>query len=283
MYRHERSRLSGQLKRLRIAAGVSGNALAKRLGWAQSKVSRIENAKQLPTDTDVRAWAQALSASPETVGELLGMLRGAVVEYVTHHEHYRGLGSAANVQLDVQALEASATRIGEFQPAAIPGMLQTAEYASHLLRLPCGPAAWGADEADIDRTVALRMERQQALYSPAKRFELVVLEAALHTRVVPAPALAGQLDRLLAISGLPNLAFGVIPFTADVPVYPFTGFAIFDTDLVVIEGVVGEQRLSDPDQVTAYDKFLRQLLDAAAQGEQAVRVIQRALASLSDL
>jgi len=284
-YLREWTRLAGQLKTLREAAGLSGNRLAKQLGWAQSKVSRIENAKQLPTEEDVRLWAQGVEASSSTVEELLGILHSAVVEYTTHQRHYRAVGGAANQQMDVLALEARVTRIGEFQPAMIPGLLQTAEYAAHVLRLPCGPSAWGADEAEIERMVATRMERQQqALYRPSKRVQMVVLEGALLTRIVPAAVLAGQLDRLLAILALPAVEFGVIPFTADVPVYPIGSFAIFDADLVVTESLVGEQQISDPEQVASYDRFLAEFMGAAARREQAAQVVQRALAALrSDL
>lgn len=281
-YLRERKRLAARLKDLRKAADVSGNALAKRLGWAQSKISRIENAKQLPTDDDIRAWAQAVGASSQTLGELLGVRREAAITYATHAGDYRALGGAAAKQLDVLALEASATRIGEFQPAMIPGLLQTAAYAEHVLRLPCGPTAWGADAADIAQAVANRMRRQQAvLYASGKRIEMVVLEAALHTRIAPPPVLEGQLDRLLAVLGLPALRLGVVPFTADVPIYPFSGFALFD-DLAVLESVDGELRAAAPEQVAVYDRALKQLLDVAAKGDAAAAVIQRALTALRE-
>jgi transcriptional regulator with XRE-family HTH domain len=280
-YAREQSRLAGQLKRIREDTGLSGNAFAKKIGWQQSKVSRIENAKQLPTDEDVRQWTKAAGVPASKVKELLGVLHGAVVEYVTHQRHYHAVGGAANQQMDVLALEARVTRIGEFQPAMIPGLLQTAEYAAHVLGMPCGPAMWGADQAEIDRMVATRMERQQqALYRPGKRIEMVVLEAALRSRIVPPPVLAGQLDRLIAVSTLPTVEFGVIPFSVEVPVYPISGFAIFDTDLVVVESLVGEQQITDPQQIASYDGFLKQLLTAAAHREQLAEVIQQALAAI---
>jgi transcriptional regulator with XRE-family HTH domain len=282
-YLREWTRLAGQLKGLREAAGLSGNRLARLVGWAQSKVSRIETAKQLPTEEDIRLWAQATGAAPATVRELLGVRRDAIIEADTHQQHYRVAGSAASKQRDVLALEASSTRIGEFQPAMIPGLLQTAEYAEHLLRLPCGPGAWGADDAEIARMTATRMERQQqTLYRPGKHVQMVVLEGALLTRLVPPAVLAGQLDRLIAVTSLPAVEFGVIPFSADVPVYPIGSFAIFDTRLVVAESLIGELHISDPEQIASYDRFLALLLDVAARRDEAVQLIQRALTTLRD-
>jgi hypothetical protein len=92
--------------------------------------------------------------------------------------------------------------------------------------------------------------------------------------------LAGQLDRLIAVTGLPTLELGVIPFDSDVPVMPLTSFMIYDTDLVVIEGLTGEQRLSDPDEVDAYDRLFEALRGAARHGESATAIIQRALTDL---
>jgi hypothetical protein len=92
--------------------------------------------------------------------------------------------------------------------------------------------------------------------------------------------LAGQLDRLIAVAGLPTLELGVIPFDADVPVMPLTSFMIYDTDLVVIEGLTGEQRLSDPDEVGAYDRLFEALRGAARHDESATAIIQRALTDL---
>jgi hypothetical protein len=106
--------------------------------------------------------------------------------------------------------------------------------------LACGPLSYGQDENEIDRMVAERMQRQQVLISPAKRVQVVMLEGALRARVVSVPTLVGQLDRLLAVIGLPTLELGIISFEAAVPVFPLSGFRLYD-DLVIVESIVGEQ------------------------------------------
>lgn len=53
--------------------------------------------------------------------------------------------------------------------------------------------------------VAKRLQRQQVLYQHGKQVTVVMLEGALRARVVSAPTLAGQLDRLMAVSGLASL------------------------------------------------------------------------------
>ncbi|MCA1672702.1 MAG: helix-turn-helix domain-containing protein, partial [Actinobacteria bacterium] len=60
-----RAQFGRRLRVLREDARLTGKDLADRLGWAQSKVSRLENGKQTATVEDVEAWAQAVRATAE--------------------------------------------------------------------------------------------------------------------------------------------------------------------------------------------------------------------------
>ncbi|MGH4015952.1 MAG: helix-turn-helix domain-containing protein [Pseudonocardiaceae bacterium] len=57
-----RAQFGRRLRVLREESRLTGKDLAARLGWAQSKVSRLENGKQTATLGDVEAWAQAVRA-----------------------------------------------------------------------------------------------------------------------------------------------------------------------------------------------------------------------------
>ncbi len=277
------SRLAAQLRALREDAGLTGTSLAQHVGWGQSKVSKIETGRQLPTEDDIRQWCRAVGAPAAKLDELLASLGHAKVEFATWRDEYRAAGSAAARQADILALEARATRIGEFQPAFIPGLLQTAQYARELLvawAVDAAQGALGIGEADIDGLVAARMQRQQLLYQPGKQVQIVVLEAALYSRVCSPETLAGQLDRLIAVASLPNVEFGIISFTASLPVFPICSFAIFDTELVWVETLTGEQQVNEPDQIALYDRFFTLLRDHAARGPDAVAIIHRALGEL---
>jgi transcriptional regulator with XRE-family HTH domain len=277
-YQRERKRLAEALKALRVSSGLSGARLAEMLGWQQSKVSKIETRKQLPSEDDIGTWTTATGAAPGTLDDLLTMLRGARIEYAAWKDSYRESG-ADGVQADILELEAQTTRIAEFQPAAISGLLQTAEYAREFLHLPCGPLSYGRDEDEIDRMVAKRMQRQQVLYQPGKQVQIVMLEGALRVRAVSVPTLAGQLDRLMAVAGLSSLELGIIPFETAVPVWPLSGFRLYD-DLVIVEHINGEPQFSDADEVARYEKYLELLREAASTGRDAVQVIRRSLEEL---
>jgi hypothetical protein len=166
------------------------------------------------------------------------------VEYAAWKDAYRESG-AGGVQASIVELETQETRIAEFQPGMISGLLQTSEYAREFLHLACGPLSYGQDEDEIDQMVANRMQRQQVLYQPAKRVQVIMLEGALRARVVSVPTLIGQLDRLLAVIGLPTLELGIIPFEAAVPVFPLSGFRLYG-DLVIVESIVGSSSSPRP-------------------------------------
>ena len=279
-YQRERRRLAEALKSLRAAAGLTGAQLAEQTGWQQSKVSKIETLKQLPDEDDIRAWSVATGGSGEAVEQMLATLRSARAEFAAWKDAYR-LSGAGGVQEDILALEARSTRIAEFQPAFMSGLLQTADYAREVLRLPCGPLTFGNDETDIERAVTARMQRQQTLYDTSKHVQIVMLEGALMSRVVAVPVLTAQLIRLIDLAGLPTLKLSIIPFSASLQVWPLSGFRLYD-DLVIVESLLGEQQLSEPEDVSRYEKYLELLQETASTGPDAVTIIRRALASISD-
>jgi transcriptional regulator with XRE-family HTH domain len=279
-YQRERRRLSETLRRLRKEAGISGNQLAKQLRWPQSKVSKIETAKQLPTEDDIRLWIDGIGAPAEAVEELLLLLKQARAEYATWREHFIAAGGAAGKQASVLALEAQAKRIGEFQPAVVPGLVQTAEYARELMTLASGPKTFEVDEAEIADMVRVRMDRQRIIYRQDKEIQLVMLDGALRSLVCKPRTLAGQLDRLMAVIGYPSLELGIVPFEQALPLSPVGGFVIYDRSLVVVESLTGEQQISDIEQTEAYDRFFQQWREAAAYGDEAGALLRRALDEL---
>jgi transcriptional regulator with XRE-family HTH domain len=259
---------------MREATGMTGVAFAQRLGWHQTRLSKIETGRQFPTTDDIAAWAHAAGAEP---GALLDQRERARAEHQSWAEQYRRAGSAAAKQASIGGRYESAAHVAKFQPVMIPSQIQTYQYAAELLRAPSGPGAFGASEDDIERMAEARMARQQVLYKPGKRIEVVILEAALRTRLVSPAAMAGQLDRMLALTGLTALDLGIIPAATIVPVYPTSGFVIFDSDVVVVETLGGEDEINDSDEVTKYVEWFGLLYRAAVHGREAAGLIRAVL------
>ncbi len=107
---------------MRRVAGLTGDQLATRLGWTRTKVPKLENGRQMPSEADIVAWAEACGQAA-TAGELLRLLSQA---QAVHREWRHKLrdGQAA-LQAEFDALVRGASRIRDFQIMLIPGLLQT--------------------------------------------------------------------------------------------------------------------------------------------------------------
>jgi len=274
-YEREREALGARLRDLRRRTGLNGVAFADLLGWAQSKVSRLELGRQTATESDVTAWVQATGAPAGLADELLTLLRSIEAEYVTWKRDLRvGVRSK---QRAFAGLEARVSRIRGVETCVVPGLLQTAEYARY--RIAEMPALHAVPE-DVDQAVAMRMQRQQVIYDPTKTFHFLLLEPVLHNRLCPDEVLAGQLDRLLAASHLANLTLGIVPLTARLPFAPLNGWWIFDDGLVTFETVAAEVHLRDPAEIELYVNAFEQLAGVALHDGGARRVIDRVASDL---
>jgi hypothetical protein len=212
------------------------------------------------------------------------MLAEARSEFAAFRAAFSKYG-AARYQEEVAAIEAQSTRIGEFQIAMIPAILQTVDYAREIMSLASAPGALGASADDIEAMIGVRLRRQEALYDPGKRIQVVLGEAALRTLVVTPATLAGQLDKLLAVMQLPSVELGVISFSQRMPVFPFVSFSVRDDDLIVVEGLTGEQKFTagmSADQVTSYLRFFDLLREAASTGDEARRLVTLAARDLRE-
>ncbi len=122
-------------------------------------------------------------------------------------------------------LETEAVRFRSFQPLVIHGLLQTEDYARSVLR--AAPTAGPAQE--IDRLVALRMERQGVLTRPDPPDLWIVLgEGVLRTRVGDDAVMRAQLRHLADIAERPNVTLQVVPFTNAAHVQPISPFTILE-------------------------------------------------------
>lgn len=257
---------------------MSGTALATQLGWAQSKVSRIETGKQPPTDEDLAQWCSAVGAGDDVRDQLLAELHHVQSEYATLRRQLRD-GMRAK-QADFLELEQSARTIRVFEPVIIPGLLQTGEYARH--RLMESVTRFGADIGDLPGTVRERLRRQEILYEDGRHIQFLITESTLRYRLAPAPVMRGQLDRLLTLSGLDTIELRVIPFATTLATAPLHGFWIFDDQLVQAETFMAEIVLREPQQIQAYTGLFDEFWAAGVAGTAATDLITAVAGELRD-
>lgn len=260
--------LGGKLRELRRSARLTGRQLAERLSWPPSKVSKLETGKQTPSDSDITAWAGATGADPLDATALLAMLH--TLES-THAEWQRLLrGGVHHHQGTWSGMESKTDRLRVFEPAFVPGLLQTAGYARH--RLAQAITVFGLTN-DIDDAVMARMARQDVLYDPRKRFHFVITEAVLRYRLCPAKVMLAQLDRLVAASSLPNVRLGIIGFDTAYVIAPGHGFWIFDEEKVLVEIFSAELTLAQPQEIELHAKVFGAMAAVASYGGDARAII----------
>ncbi len=263
--------LAERLRGLREAAGLTGDQLAKRLGWTRTKVPKIENGHQMPSRADVVDWVRACGQPDGTADELLSMLaEGQIIHRQWRHELRRG-HAAVQENWDRMVREAAIFRCVEI--LVIPGWLQTPEYARY--RALDAVANYGAAKDGVAAAVTARMRRQQVLYDSGRAFEFVITEAALRIGAAPVPVMIGQLDRLNVLSQLPNITLGIIPLGVTLPLLPQNGFTIID-DRVIVETHAAEIVVTDT-EAQAYSRFADTLMAEALTGDHVGRLCMSAV------
>lgn len=269
-----RARLGARLRELRAVRFRSGSALARELDWQQTKVSRLERGATLPTGAELERWVEVTGADDAALAELTDLLAQARLEYRSWGDAWQTPGGIAATQDEIAEFDARATKIWEYQPAMVPGIVQTPAYAREVLTVAGGPRLLGAADAAIESRIAAQLRRQQVLYTPGKTVQLVMGEGALRTQFGERSTLVGQLDRLIALAALANVEIGVLRFDTPSPVLPLAGFAINDRAIVWVETLTGEQRIDDPVEVAAYVAAFEAALAAAVRGDDAVELIR---------
>lgn len=268
-----REALGARLREIRRRAGISGRQLARLSGWHESKVSKIEYGRVKPSDTDVRAYCEHAGANDQ-LPDLLATVHHIDTAYMEYRrEHAAGLrqGQKKSVRL---AERSKQMRI--YQPTIIPGILQTAEYAEGILK---HAVAFYRLPDDIDEAVSGRIERQQFLYKGDKRFHILIAEQTLSTMVGSVQVMTGQLDRLLAVTGLARVQLGIIPAAAEPPMQA-TNFVLFDNRMVTVEAVTAELTITQPREIAIYGRLFDLLAARAATGRAAQALIAAALTKL---
>ncbi|WP_158852848.1 helix-turn-helix domain-containing protein [Saccharothrix deserti] len=262
-----RLEFADELRRLRVEAGMSGKELAGKVRWHPSKVSKIENGKQDPTDSDVSTWLDAVEAPESVVHRMRDDLREIRIASSTWKRQLR-TGHSRRQEYSRQ-IEGAASTIRVFELIVIPGLVQTAEYARHVL---ISAAEFQETPRDTDEAVRIRLERQHALYDSAKNIELLIAESALQYFVCPPEAMVAQIDRLIAICNLPTVRFGIIPAYSRLPTVPTNGFWIVG-NTVLIETVDTEINTDAPSDLATYHKLADMLWSVAVEGDGARRIL----------
>ncbi|MFJ2772006.1 helix-turn-helix domain-containing protein [Streptomyces sp. NPDC087300] len=271
-FQQGRTALGARLRELR--AGTSQRVLAERLGWQQSKVSKVEAGRQTPTLVDLSAWAHAVG-QPALADELAARLQGIESHSRSWRRQLRSGHGPVQDALTVEYERSTVLRAWE--GAKVVGMLQTPDYARHVF---ARYAELHRSPRDLDEAVRARVKRQELLHRPGRTFHIVMWEAALHAGIAPRHVRAAQLDRLVGAAGLDTVRLGIVPLGAEVAVPPANGFWLYDDRLAIVENWHAELWLDDAESTALYRRVWNALSDSAVYGAHARRVLTHARAHL---
>jgi transcriptional regulator with XRE-family HTH domain len=263
-----RRELGALLKALRNAKGWTAEQVADRLTMSTSKLSRLETGQRGASARDVNDLCNLYEVDDEQRQHLL--------ELASEGKQRAWWQALALPYSTYVGLEAEAISISDYGLGIVPGLLQTADYARAVVR--AAVPRWVPEV--VEQRVQGRIARQQLLQAEtAPHFEAVVDESVLH-RVVGSPGvMQAQLERLLAMSDLPNVTLRVIPYEAGaLPAgnnkFIILGFAQSAiSDVVFIEGLTGDLYLEDPRDVEIYIMTFRTLVQLAASPDTTREII----------
>ncbi|MFC1406144.1 MULTISPECIES: helix-turn-helix transcriptional regulator [Streptacidiphilus] len=270
-----RARIAALLRDLRLDAGITGDELSRRCGWSAAKSSRLEHAKTSPSDSDIRTWCGACGASDQA-DELVLANRQADQLYSEWRQQQRS--GLRRIQESVLPLH-ERTRVQRvYCSNVVPGFFQTPAYTRALF---ASFVRFEGIPDDIDLAVESRQKRGRLLIEGDHRFVVLMEETVLRYRIGGRRVMAEQLERLLAVSSLPSVALGIIPFTADRDaMWPLEAFYLYDTEKVLVETLSAELNVTSLREIELYHRAFLELGQIAVYGHAARERIRQAVDAL---
>ncbi|MFE1366707.1 Scr1 family TA system antitoxin-like transcriptional regulator [Streptomyces anulatus] len=183
-----------RVRKLRTAAGLTQTEVGALTHVVGSRIAQIERATGAkPTLELTRALDRELVADDLLIDLWPYVYREAFPNW-----------SQAFI-----AYSARAAVIRQYAAHAVPGLLQTPEYARALLSV--GHSLRGAEH--LEERVAARLDRQTRLTDPGRPELWIILDEAVLRRPVGGSAvMRGQLEKLLRMAEEPGIIIQVLPF-----------------------------------------------------------------------
>ncbi|WP_246885296.1 helix-turn-helix transcriptional regulator [Streptomyces sp. GESEQ-4] len=272
-------RLGTELLKLRTAAGLTQPQAANALSASTAKVAKMEGGWVPVRDPDIRALCELYGVhDPATVGGLLELAK-------VDRERRKAKGwwddyPLPGIMQEYMALESAATTIKAWQPAFVPGLLQTPEYVRALRESPAAQVAKGTvpDEEFIETRLT---RRQRLVGDPALAFQVVIYEAVLRNFPGGAATARGQLEDLTKTADLPNVSLRVFPFTSGTHSGLNGSFNILSfaapgaMDVVYVEGPFAQRWLEGGDAAASYDELFERITERSLDERESVSFLHK--------
>jgi transcriptional regulator with XRE-family HTH domain len=268
-------RLGGELKRLRMAAGLTREIVAERTRLDASSIYRIEAARNRPHRRTVLTLLDLYGVTePTDQAPYVDMLaKSSELNWLVTFEDVLPESYQTFINF-----EAEASRLEAYEGQIMPGLLQTEAYARAVIQglMPEGTAE------DVERRVEVRGRRQAAIQKPDPVGLWTILDEGVIRRVVGGDDVhRDQLRHLVEASKAPNVTVQVVPFSAGAhPGMPgaFVVMSFPDSDppLVYTENAGGGLFLEGEPDVHRYRASFQRLAAQALSPKDTAQMIKKA-------
>lgn len=271
----KRRQLSAELRRLRIAAGMTVEEAAADLEWSRARLGHIETGRRKrPLVTDIRALLDLYGVTdPRERDAILELARGARETgwWTRYDDVFTGR---------FPGFEAAASMIHTYEALLIPGLLQTPAYIRAVTE-----ATLLYDDADVQRVVDSRVKRQQILARDADdrlEYWAVIDEAALQ-RLGTGEMMREQVQHLVDVAENPAMSVTVQVLPVDAGLHAGLGgsFVILDFDgddagpIVYLETDTDGIYLEQPREIARYRALFQHVEAAAMRPQESVAYLKR--------
>jgi len=250
-----------RIRRLHENAKVSGRELARRVGSAQSYISKIESGKIRPSHSFCVKVARILALKPREKSELLNLVSLYRAE---HHPLSKEREALRERQRAIQRLEKECIQFRVFQPILVPGLLQTRQYMDAIFR------RYTRDPHELTETVKKRLERQSVLRDKRRSFRFLIAESSILTNVAGYEVMRDQIEELIRLSARPNILISLLGKEVIIPPdakIPMAGFEILDESVVIMDTLNGYVTFRHPNDVGEHITVFDQLEKLGANGD----------------
>lgn len=268
-----RRRLALELRRLREAARLTCEDVAELMECSASKISRVETGRVSVSPRDVRDMLQIYGVPPDQRDSLVQLARESRQKGWWH-----AYGDSVQPHFGTYlGLESAASEIRIYEVSLIPSLLQTEAYA----RAVISAGMIDRPRGEVERAVALRMERQQVTQASMPKVWAVLDEAALRREVGGPEVMRAQLEYLRG--ECLKVSLQVIPFCGGA--HPAMGrpFVILafgesmDPDVVYLEDLTSALWVENVEEVDRYNVFFNHLRATALSFENSAALMTSVL------
>lgn len=272
-----RRRLAAEIVQLRDEHRCSAEQLAKRIGVARQRISRLENGHVRPSLDETMKILETFAVADKRWHKIMTIAREAQ-ERGWWETYGQDMGARQSLYAN---LEAGASTIREYHQSFVPALLQTAEFVQ--ARLDVDRAA-GPLTFDPERAIAARERRQHLLrrYN-GPVYEAIIDEVVLRRAPVPPAVMSAQLRHLIAVADeYTRLVVRILPVDARVSGYrmPRSSFSLYtypdpeDPHVAVVDTITSDLVLSDGEEVRPYRELYDRLRDASLPPAETRKLIQ---------